>query len=154
MAAGNLAFFKNKFYDERRKKDDEGGDVISALAPWIRRLPPAIRLPLDDWVVKNVSDMRACYAAFFLGSGCINNRPIKLRRLVFGHVFTCCRSRLVAYLVPRAPVFRQRICALITRTAQLSPHPPRLSSSSMVKRSALYVIRKYIESFTLRITND
>ena len=92
-------------------------------APWVIRLPPAMRLPFDDWAVKKVIDMRACYAAFFLGSGCTNDRLVKVRRLVFAHVFTCCRSRLVAYLVPRAPA-RQRICALAASAA------PAVSSSA------------------------
>ncbi len=47
---------------------------------------------------------------FSLGSGCINDRLVKMRCLVFGQVFWCCRSRLVAYLVPRAAA-RQRIYA-------------------------------------------
>ena len=82
-----------------------------------------MRLLFDDWAIKKASDMRACYAAFFLGSGCVNDRLVKMRRLVFGHVFSCCRSRLVAYLVPRAPA-RQRICALAASAA------PAVSSSA------------------------
>ena len=123
MAAGNLAFFKDKLCNEGQKKDEEGGGVVLALAPWVKRLPPAMRLPFDDWAMKKASDMRACYAAFFLGSGCIDDRLVKMRRLVFGHVFSCCRSRLVAYLVPRAPA-RQRICALAASAA------PAVSSSA------------------------
>jgi len=111
-----LAFFKDKLCAEGKKEDEEGSGVVLVLAPWVNRLPPAMRLPFDDWAVKKVSDMRACYAAFFLGSGCINDRLVKMRRLMFGNVFTCCRSRLVAYLVPRAPA-RQRICAFVTSTA-------------------------------------
>ena len=82
-----------------------------------------MRLSFDDWAVNKVADMRACYTAFFLGSGCIGKRLVKMRRTVFGHVFTCCRSRLVAYLVPRAPA-RQRICALAASAA------PAVSSSA------------------------
>jgi len=122
MAAGNFVFFKDKLCDEGQKLDEEGG-VVLALAPWVDRLPPAMRLSFDDWVMKKVSDMRACYAAFFLGSGCINDRLVKMRRLVFGHVFSCCRGRLVAYLVPRAPA-RQRIFALAASAA------PAVSSSA------------------------
>ena len=118
MAAGNLAFFKGKLCDEGQKKVEEGGGGVLALAPWVTRLPPAMRLPFDEWAVNKVFDMRACYAALFLGSGCINDRLVKMRRLVFGHVFTCCRSRLVAYLVPRAPA-RQRICALAASAAEI-----------------------------------
>ena len=90
--------------------------MVSALEPWVKRLPPAMRLPFDDWKINKVFDMRTFSAAFFLGSGCINDRLVKMRRLVFGRVFTCCRSRLVAYLVPRAPA-RQRICALAASAA-------------------------------------
>ncbi len=90
--------------------------MVLALAPWVKRLPSAMRLPFDDWAVNKVSDMRACYAAFFLGSGCINDRLVKMRRLVIGRVFWSCRSRLVAYLVPRAPA-RQRIRALAASAA-------------------------------------
>ena len=118
-----MAFFKDKLCDEGQKKDEEDGGVVLALAPWVNRLPPAMRLSFDDWAMKKTSDMRACYAAFFLGSGCINDRLVKMRRLVFGHVFSCCRSRLVAYLVPRAPA-RQRICALAASAA------PAVSSSA------------------------
>ena len=123
MDAGNLAFFKDKLSDEGQMNNELGGGVVLVLAPWVTRLPPAMRLPFDDWAVNNVFDMRACYAAFFLGSGCINDRLVKIRRLVFGHVFACCRSRLVAYLVPRAPA-RQRICALAASAA------PAVSSSA------------------------
>ena len=123
IAAGNSTFFKDKLCDEGQKKDEEGGGVVLALAPWVTRLPPAMRLPFDAWALSKVFDMRACYAAFFLGSGCINDRLVKMRRLMFGHVFTCCRSRLVAYLVPRAPA-RQRICALAASAA------PTVSSSA------------------------
>jgi len=121
--AGNLAFFKHKLCNERQKKYKEGGDVVLALAPWITRLPPAMRLSYDDWAMKKVSDMRACYAAFFLGTGFINDLLVRMRRLVFGRVFTCCRSRLVGYLVPRAPA-RQCICALAASAA------PAVSSSA------------------------
>ena len=69
MAAGNLVFFKDKLCDEGQRKEEEGGGVVLALAPWVNRLPPAMRLSFDDWAMKKVSDMRACYAAFFLGSG-------------------------------------------------------------------------------------
>ena len=123
ISAGNLAFFKGKLCDEGKKRDEEGSDVVSALAPWVTRLPPAMRLPFDEWAVSKVSDMRACYAAFFLGSGCINDRLVKMRRLMFGHVLSCCRSRLVAYLVPHAPA-RQSICALAVSAA------PAVSSST------------------------
>ena len=126
MAAGNLAYFKGKLCDEGQRKDEECGGVVLALAPWVKRLPSAMRLPLNDWAVNKVADMRACYAAFFLGSGCINDRLVKMRRLVFGHVFACCRSRLVTYLVPRAPA-RQRICALAASAA------PAVSSSAAVE---------------------
>ena len=87
MAAGNLAFFKEKLCDEGQREEEEGGGVVLALAPWVNRLPPVMRLSFDDWAIKKVSDMRACYAAFFLGSGCINDRLVKVRRLVFGRVF-------------------------------------------------------------------
>ena len=132
MSAGNLAFFKVKLSEEQKwdekeheeqDEKEQGGGVVSVLAPWVKRLPPTMRLQLDDWAVNKVSDMRACYAAFFLGSGCINDRLVKMRLLVFGHVFTCCRSRLLALLVPRAPA-RQRICALAASAA------PAVSSSA------------------------
>ena len=123
MTAGNLAFFKDKICDEGQRNEEECGGVVLALAPWVNRLPPVMRLSFDDWVMNKVFDMRACYAAFFLGSGCINDRLVKMRRLVFGHVFSCCRSRLVAYLVPRAPA-RQRICALAASAT------PAVSSSA------------------------
>jgi hypothetical protein len=124
MAAGNLNFFKDKLCEEGDKKDDKCGDLTLPLAPWVMRLPRAMRLPFDSWAVNKVSDMRACYIAFFLGSGCTEgSRLAKMRRLVFGHVFTCCRSRLVAYLVPRAPA-RRRICALAASAA------PSVSSST------------------------
>jgi hypothetical protein len=111
-----LAFFKDKLCDEEQKKEEEDGAVVLALAPWVNRFPPAMRLSFDDWAINKVLDMQACYAAFFLGSGCINDRLVKMRRLVFGHVFSCCRIRLLAYLVPRAPA-RQRICALAASAA-------------------------------------
>ena len=123
ISAGNLAFFKGKLCNEGQKKDEEGGGVVLTPAPWIKRFPAAMRLSFDEWAVNKVSDMRACYVALFLGSGCINDRLVKMRRLVFGHVFTCCRSRLVAYLVHRAPA-RQRICALAASAA------PAVSSSA------------------------
>jgi hypothetical protein len=113
IAAGNLDVFKAKLCDE-------GQEVacVSAMPYWVTRFPPAMRLSFDDWAVKKVADMRACYVAFFLGSGCIDKRLVKMRRLVFGHVFSCCRSRLVAYLVPRAPA-RQRICALAASATEI-----------------------------------
>ena len=113
IAAGNLDFFKAKLCDE-------GQEVacVSATPYWVTRFPPAMRLSFEDWAVNSVADMRACYTAFFLGSGCIDKRLVKMRRIVFGHVFTCCRSRLVAYLVPRAPA-RQRICALAASAAEM-----------------------------------
>ena len=111
-----MVFFKGKLCDEEQKKDEEGGGVVLALAPWVTRLPQSMKLPFRYWAVNTVSDIRACYAAFFLGSGCINDRLVKVRRLVFGRVFACCRSRLLAYLVPRAPA-RQRICALAASAA-------------------------------------
>ncbi len=111
-----MAFFKGKLCEKGQKNYEEGSGRVLVLAPWIKRLPPAMRLSFDDWAVNTVSDMRACYAAFFLGSGCINDRLVKLRRLVFDRVFACCRSRLVAYLVPRAPA-RQRICTLAASAA-------------------------------------
>ena len=115
MSAGNLNFFKGKLCDEGQKNEECGGGVLE-LAPWVTRLPQSMKLPFGYWAVNKVADMRACYAAFFLGSGCINDRLVKVRRLVFGRVFACCRSRLVAYLVPRTPA-RQRICALAERAA-------------------------------------
>ena len=121
-----MAFFKDKLCDEGQTKDEEGGAVVLALASWVNRLPTAMRLSFDDWAVNKVSDMRACYAAFFLGSGCINDRLVKMRCLVLGHVFSCCRSRLVAYLVPRAPA-RQRICALAASAV------PAISSSAIAE---------------------
>ena len=124
MAAGNLAFFKDKLCDEGQRNEEEDGGVVLALAPWVNRLPLAMRLSFDDWAMKKVSDMRACYAAFFLGSGCINDRLVKMRRLVIGRVFWSCRSRLVAYLVPRAPA-RQRI-----RTLALSAVPVSSSTAA------------------------
>ena len=121
IAAGNLDVFKAKLCDE-------GQEVacVSAIPYWVTRFPPAMRLSFDDWAVNKVADMRACYTAFFLGSGCIDKRLVKMRRIVFGHVFTCCRSRLVAYLVPRAPA-RQRICALAASAA------PAVSSSAVAE---------------------
>jgi len=113
---GNLAFFKEKLRNEEQKNEDEGGSGVWTLAPWVTRLPPLMRLPFDAWAVNSVLDMRTCYAAFFLGRGCINDRLVNMRRLVFGHAFTCCRNRLLAYLVPRAPA-RQRIYALAASAA-------------------------------------
>ena len=110
MSAGNLPFFKGMLCDEVHKKDEVGG-VGLTLSPWVKRLPLAMRLPLEDWAANKVADMRTCYAAFFLGSGCINGRLVKIRLLISSRVFACCRSRLLTYLVPRAPA-RQRICAL------------------------------------------
>ena len=107
---------------------DEGQEVasVSAIPYWVTLFPPAMRLSFDDWAANKVADMRACYAAISLGSGCIDKRLVKVRRIVFGHVFTCCRSRLVAYLVPRAPA-RQRICALAASAA------PAVSSSTVAE---------------------
>ena len=132
IAASNLAFFKSKICDEGQRKEKE------ALAPWVKRLPSIMRLRLDDWAVKMVSDMHACFTAFFLGSGCVNDRLVKLRRLVFGRVFWCCRSRLVAYLVPRAPV-RQRICtyAAFAAPAVYSSATTELTEGRMKKRPRL-----------------
>ena len=76
-----MDFFKEKLCNEDGQIYDES---VLALAPWVRRLPSAMRLRFDSWAAKKVFDMRACYAAFFLGSGCINDRLIKMRRLVFG----------------------------------------------------------------------
>ena len=118
ITAGNLDFFKAKLCNEGKEVA-----CVSAMPYWVTRFPPAMRLSFDDWAVNKVADMRACYTAFFLGSGCIDKRLVKMRRTVFGHVFTCCRSRLVAYLVPRAPA-RQRICALAASAA------PAVSSSA------------------------
>ena len=113
IATGNLYFFKAKLRDE-------GQEVacVSAVPYWVYFFPPAMRLSFDDWAINKVADMRACYTAFFLGSGCIDKRLVKMRRIVFGRVFTCCRSRLVAYLVPRAPA-RQRICALAASATKI-----------------------------------
>ncbi len=128
MSAGNLAFFKAKLSEEQKRDEkededqdekEEGGGVVSVLAPWVKRLPPDMRLSLEGWAVNKVSDMRACYVAFFLGSGCINDRLVKMRRLVIGRVFWSCRSRLLAYLVPRAPA-RQRIRVLALSAVPVS----------------------------------
>ena len=113
IAAGNLDVFKAKLCDEGQEVAS-----VSKIPYWVTRFPSAMRLSFDDWAANKVADMRACYAAFFLGSGCIDKRLVKMRRTVFGHVFTCCRSRLVAYLVPRAPA-RQRICALAASASEI-----------------------------------
>ncbi len=107
IAAGNLTFFKDKLGTHRDEKDKG----VLAPSPWVTRFPSDMRISFDGWVESKVCDMRACYVAFFLGSGSIHERLVKIRRLVFGLVFSTCKSRLLAYLVPRAPA-RQRICAL------------------------------------------
>ena len=110
-----MAFFKHKVCTEFQNKDEDKGDgVVLALQPWVPRLPSAMRLELGYWAVNILSDMRACYAALFLGSGhCINGYFVKIRRLVVYTIFVGARTRLVSYLVP--PAFaRQRIRAVVS----------------------------------------